>query len=73
MAREISMAASAVMADRDMIAFMGESCNLKQMHELTRRFTTMIFQLCLLVEQSLEREANETEHGNGVEDISFDF
>ena len=68
---DICRAASAVMSDRDMSAFMGESCSLKQMHELTRRFTTMIFQLCIVVEDALELEDTDTK--TDTEEISFDF
>lgn len=68
---DICRAASAVMSDRDMSAFMGESCSLKQMHELTRRFTTIIFQLCIVVEDALELEATGTK--TDTEEVSFDF
>lgn len=68
---DICRAASAVMSDRDMSAFIGESCSLKQMHELTRRFTTVIFQLCIVVEDALELEATGTK--TDTEEISFDF
>ena len=68
---DICRAASAVMADRDMSAFIGESCSLKQMHELTRRFTTMIFQICIVVEDALELE--DMDKKTDTEEISFDF
>lgn len=68
---DISMAASAVMSDMSLYTLIGmEDCSSKQAQELTRRFTVIIFQLCILLEQRLEIEAmNET----GTEEISFDF
>ena len=71
---DISVAASAVMSDMSLYALIGmEDCSPKQVQELTRRFTVIIFQLCILLEQRLEIETMEKDHGTGVEEISFDF
>jgi hypothetical protein len=71
---DISLAASAVMSEKNLYTLLGiKNCSLKQVQELARRFTVIIFQLCILLEQQLEIEEIETEHGMGVEDISFDF
>lgn len=70
--RDISMAASAVMSDKNLFHLCGmEDCSPKHAQELARRFTVIIFQLCILVEQSLELE--DMDKKTDTEDISFDF
>lgn len=69
---DISAAASAVMSDKSLYHLCEmEDCSPKHVHELTRRFTVIIFQICILVEQRLELEDIDKE--TDTEDISFDF
>lgn len=69
---DISMAASVVMSDKNLFHLCGmEDCSPKHAQELARRFTVIIFQLCILVEQSLELEDMDKKTYTG--EISFDF
>ena len=70
--RDISMAASAVMSGKNLFHLCGmEDCSPKHAQELARRFTVIIFQLCILVEQSLELE--DMNKKTDTEEISFGF
>lgn len=69
---DIIAAASAVMSDKSLYHLCKmEDCSPKHAHELTRRFTVIIFQICILVEQRLELE--DMDKDTDTEEISFDF
>ncbi len=70
--RDITSAASAAMSDKSLYHICKlEDCSPKHAHELTRRFTVIIFQICILVEQRLELE--DMDKDTDTEAISFDF